>query len=176
MAIRIRVYPAGMSAGAYGVNGYGGAVSAQTYYNSKLASTKQVATLQLGYERALADERVERARLEERLKNPYLQTSALGAYGGLGTLGILAALSSMGGLNGLSGLGALGTTSAFPLLASGGGQTNITNQTSTGSGNQTVTNSNVNNVATTMQQPMYSPYATGFGGGGLISGLLGALI
>jgi hypothetical protein len=83
MAIRIRVYPSGM--GAYGalggVNRYGGAVSAATYYNSKLASTKQVANLQLGYERALADERVERARLEERLKNPYAMLGGVGLTG-----------------------------------------------------------------------------------------------
>ena len=84
MAIRIRVYPQGMGAygglGGLGVNGLRtGAVSAATYYNSKLQTQKQVSSLQLGYERALANERIERVRLEERLKNPYA-TMAVNPY------------------------------------------------------------------------------------------------
>jgi len=76
MAIRIRVYPQGMMGGmmgGMGMGGYGrtGAVSAATYFNSRLQTQKQVSSLQLGYERALASERIERARLEERMRNPY---------------------------------------------------------------------------------------------------------
>ena len=64
-----------------------------------------------------------------------------------------------------------------------GGQTNITNQTSTGGAAQSVTNSNVNNVSH-VARPMVAPggwgggygFPTRFGGGGLLSGLLGALI
>lgn len=81
MAVRIRVYPQTGAFGAMGGMGYGGAVSAQTYYNSRLTTQKQVSNLQLGYERALADERIERARLEERLKNPYAMMGA-GLMGG----------------------------------------------------------------------------------------------
>ncbi len=84
MAIRIRVYPQYGGLGAMGGLGYnrmGGAVSAATYYNSKLTTQKQVSSLQLGYERALANERIERARLEERMKNPYaLMGAGFGGY------------------------------------------------------------------------------------------------
>jgi hypothetical protein len=84
MAIRIRVYPqyGGLGMNRFGMNGLGmqgGAVSASTYYNSKLTTQRQVSSLQLGYERALANERIERARLEERMKNPY---AVMGGFGG----------------------------------------------------------------------------------------------
>jgi hypothetical protein len=86
MAVRIRVYPQNGIMG--GMGGYGmnrsGAVSAQTYFNSKLTSQKQVSNLQLGYERALADERINNARLEERLKNPYAMLGQGGFNGGFG--------------------------------------------------------------------------------------------
>lgn len=83
MAVRIRVYPqTGFGGfGGLGMNRYGGAVSAQTYYNSRLQTQQQVSNLQLGYERALANERIERARLEERMKNPYAMVGA-GLVGG----------------------------------------------------------------------------------------------
>ncbi len=85
MAVRIRVYP---QYGGLGMNGLGmnrgGAVSAATYYNSKLTTQKQVSSLQLGYERALANERIERARLEERMKNPYAVMGGMGGFGGFG--------------------------------------------------------------------------------------------
>ena len=180
MAVRIRVYTQTGAMGGLGMNGYGGAVSAQTYYNSKLNSQKQVSNLQLGYERALADERIERVRLEERLKNPYLQTAGLGAYGALPLL------AGMGGLGGLPlasafGAGQLPIATQLPMMAGmGSGQTNITNQTSTGGAAQSVTNSNVNNVSSVVR-PMVTPGGWGypqtpFGGGGFLSGLLGALI
>jgi hypothetical protein len=179
MAVRIRVYP-NMGAGALGMNGYGGAVNASTYYNSKLQSQKQVSNLQLGYERALADERISRVRLEERLKNPYLTGAGIGAYGGL-PLGV--------GLPGL-GVPGVGVPLGLPVgggmpiggipAGFGGGQTNITNQTSTGAAAQTVTNSNVNNVSHTMRPIVghggWGHPMTPFGGGGFLSGLLGALI
>lgn len=191
MAVRIRVYPQnGMGAfGGLGVNGYGGAVSAQTYYNSRLQSQKQVSNLQLGYERALADERIEKVRLEERLKNPYLQTSMVNPYamlGGLGALNTVGGLGGLGALNALGGLGGIGTMpmiSQLPMMGGlGSGQTNVTNQSSNGGAAQTVTNSNVNNVSHTMRPIVqqggwgFGSPSFGFGGGGLISGLLGALI
>lgn len=86
MAIRIRVYPQGM--GAFGMGGYGmgalgmggynrmGAVSASTFFNSRLSAQRQVTNLQLGYERALHREQLQRVRLEERLQNPYALASA----------------------------------------------------------------------------------------------------
>ena len=86
MSIRIRVYPqyGGMGMmGAYGGLGMNrmGAVSAATYYNTKLQTQRQVSNLQLGYERALWNERLEKVRLEERLKNPYaLMGAGFGAY------------------------------------------------------------------------------------------------
>ena len=75
MAVRIRVYPQTGALGAMGINGMG-AVSASTYYNQKLQTQQQISKLQLGYERALWSERLDKVRLEERLKNPYAQYGA----------------------------------------------------------------------------------------------------
>jgi hypothetical protein len=190
MSVRIRVYPqyGGLGMNGLGMNGMGGAVSAATYYNNKLQTQKQVSNLQLGYERALWSERLDKARLEERLKNPYLgmQTAAYGAYGGLPVA------AGFGGLPGMAGFGG-GVPMGMPVGGmpmggipagfGGSGQTNITNQTSTGAGNQTVSNVNTNNVSSSVTPPAYGGYGGfggwgggGFGGGGLISGLLGALI
>ncbi|MCW2926454.1 MAG: hypothetical protein JWM86_422 [Thermoleophilia bacterium] len=85
MAVRIRVYPqyGGLGMNGLGMNRMGGAVSASTYFNTKLQTQKQISNLQLGYERALWNERLEKVRLEERLKNPY----ALAQQGGLGVAG-----------------------------------------------------------------------------------------
>lgn len=86
MAIRIRVYPQNGMYGAMGMNNglrTGGAVSAATYFNSRLQTQKQVSSLQLGYERALANERIEKVRLEERLKNPYAQLGGVSPYGAM---------------------------------------------------------------------------------------------
>jgi hypothetical protein len=167
----------------------GGAVSASTYYNPTLQSQQQVSNLQLGYERALWNERLDKVRLEERLKNPY----ALGAAGmglgglplGVGLGGVLGGVPlggvPLGGVP-MGGLPIGGIPAGF-----GGGQSNVTNQTSTGGASQTVTNSNVNNVSSVVQPQVGwgggwggggwggSPFG-GFGGGGLVSGLLGALI
>lgn len=87
MAIRIRVYPQnrfGMMGGigGFGMNGMGGAVSASTYFNNKLQTQRQVSNLQLGYERALWNERLEKVRLEERLKNPYA-VAQMNPYGSM---------------------------------------------------------------------------------------------
>ena len=180
MAVRIRVYP---QYGGLGMNGLnqGGAVSAATYYNSKLQTQKQVSTLQLGYERALANERIEKVRLEERLKNPYaaLNTGYAGAYGGVGLpIGGLGAGLPIGALGMGMPIGTqnVGIPQGFP----GSGQSNSTNQVSTGAATQTVTNSNVSNVSHAVTSP---PWAGGYGGygfqqpaGGFLSGLLGALI
>lgn len=76
MAIRIRVYPSN-GLGAYGgVNRFGGAVSAQTFYNQKLSAQRQISNLQLQYERALWSQKLDTVRLEERLKNPYAMYGA----------------------------------------------------------------------------------------------------
>lgn len=191
MAVRIRVYPQTGALGGLGMNGYGGAVSAQAHFNSRLQAQKQVGGLQLGYERALANERIERVRLEERLKNPYLAagTGFAGAYGGLPVgmpMGGLPMGVPMGGLpiGGFPGGLPLGMPmgglpmGGIPAGFAGHGQTNVTNQTSTG-GAQSVTNSNVHNSSHVVR-----PFVQGgfgyprmpFGGGGFLSGLLGALI
>ena len=188
MAVRIRVYPqyGGLGMNGLGMGMNGGAVSAATYFNSKLNTQKQVSSLQLGYERALANEKIERVRLEERLKNPY----ALGASGlgfGLGAAGLggipmglplgagVPVGLPMGGLP-MGGLPMGGIPAGF----AGSGQSNVTNQTSTG-GSQTVTNSNVNNVSHQVHPMVQGGWGWGggyprFGGGGFLSGLLGALI
>lgn len=66
----------------------------------------------------------------------------------------------------------------IPAGFGGSGQTNVTNQTSTGGASQSVSNVNTNNVAHTVHPHVGawggSPY--GMGGGGFLSGLLGALI
>ncbi|MCW2925834.1 MAG: hypothetical protein JWM98_3238 [Thermoleophilia bacterium] len=83
MSIRIRVYPQTGAYGGLGMNRFAGqgAVSASTYFNSRLQTQKQVSSLQLGYERALWNERLEKVRLEERLKNPYAMAQAASPYG-----------------------------------------------------------------------------------------------
>lgn len=196
MAIRIRVYPqyGGLGMNRFGMNGLGmqgGAVSAATYYNSKLTTQRQVSSLQLGYERALANERIERARLEERSKNPYMMGGVAGAMGGI-PLGMGMPLGGMplglpmglpmGGLP-MGGLPMGGLPmGGIPQGFAGHGQSNVTNQTSTGGANQTVTNSNVNNVSHSLQQPPFQSGwgwgggMPGYGSGGLLSGLLGRLI
>lgn len=193
MAVRIRVYPQNGGFGGLGMNGMGGAVSAQTHFNTRLQAQKQVGGLQLGYERALANERIERVRLEERLKNPYLAagTGFAGAYGGLpvGLPGGLPIGVPMGGLPmggfPMGGLPMGGLPmgqlpmGGVPAGFAGHGQSNVTNQVTTG-GSQSVTNSNVSNVSH-VARPMIGGWGGGypptpFGGGGFLSGLLGALI
>ncbi|MCW2960952.1 MAG: hypothetical protein JWM90_1339, partial [Thermoleophilia bacterium] len=156
-------------------------------YNTKLQSQQQVSSLQLQYERALSNEKIEKVRLEERLKAPYagLATGMVGAYGlpGVGGMG------GMGGLQGMPGLHGMNTlpiSTGVPMGLGGGfgtgsGQTNVTNQTSTG-GNQSVVNTNTNTISA-VQQPAYgqTPWGMGggfgsFGSGGFLSSLLGALI
>lgn len=181
MAVRIRVYPQhGLGMNGLGMNG--GAVSAATYFNNRLQSQKQVSNLQLGYERALWNERLDKVRLEERLKNPYLAASAgmAGAYGGM-PLGLPMGMPMgvpIGGMPMGMPMGGL-PMGGIPAGFGGSGQTNITNQTSTG-GNQTVSNVNTNNVSHRIAQPHMGwgggmPFGFG-GGGGFLSGLLGALI
>ena len=89
MAVRIRVYPQNGMAGGYGMGMQGGAVSAQTYYTQKLQTQQQVSNLRLGYERALFNEKLDKVRLEERLKNPYAMQGigGVGAIGGFGGVG-----------------------------------------------------------------------------------------
>ena len=182
MSVRIRVYPQYGGLGMNGLGMNGGAVSAATYYNNRLATQKQVSNLQLGYERALWSERLDKARLEERLKNPYLGASAMGLGGlplaaGLGgvPLGLPVGGVPLGGVP-MGGLPIGGIPAGF----GGSGQTNSTNQTSTGGASQSVSNVNTFNSAHTMTAAPYGGWGGypqfGFGGGGLISGLLGALI
>ncbi len=188
MAVRIRVYPQYGGLGMNGLGMQGGAVSASTYYNSKLTTQKQVSSLQLGYERALANERIERARLEERSKNPYLMGGVGGALGGL-PLGVGLGGLPLGGLPLGMPLGGVPMgmpmgglpMGGIPAGFAGSGQSNTTNQVSTGGATQTVTNSNVNNVSSSIQQPPMGGWGwgggfPGYGSGGLLSGLLGRLI
>jgi hypothetical protein len=184
MTVRIRVYPAGGVAGGYGAQG---AVSAQTYFNNKLQSQQQVSNLQLTYERALWGERLEKTKLEEQLKNPYLaMNSGFGAYGataGLAGLGGVAGLAGLGGLGGVGvpgmgmGLGmgsSVGNMGGIPAGFGGGGagQTNATNQTSTGASTQTVSNVNTNNQSMQQMPPYgYGGVGGAYYGGGLISNL-----
>ena len=162
MSVRIRVYPAGQTAGMYGQGV--GAVSAQTYYTSKLQNQQQVSNLQLQYERALWGERLEKTKLEEQLKNPYLALNATAGLTGLGGLGGLAGLSGLAGLGGLGAGGLTGLQGGLPLGYGGGaaGQSNATNQTSTGAATQTVSNVNTNNQS--MQQVPQYGYGGVYGG------------
>jgi hypothetical protein len=185
MAVRIRVYP---QTGMMGMNGMmGGAVSAQTHFSHRLQAQKQVSNLQLGYERALADERINRVRLEERMRNPYLSPAGIGAFGGM-PLGMGLPMGGlpiggmpmglpMGGLP-MGGMPMGGMPmGGIPAGFAGHGQSNVTNQVSSGAAAQTVTNSNVSNVAHTLHPVSHGGWGMPrFGGGGLISGLLGALI
>ena len=117
MAVRIRVYPQyGGMYGGLGLNRMGGAVSASTYYNSRLQTQKQVSSLQLGYERALANERIERARMEERLKNPYALYGA--GVGGLGFGGLTTGYNPYAAS--MLGTSLLGSQSFFGSLGLGG--------------------------------------------------------
>jgi hypothetical protein len=197
MSIRIRVYPQGMNAGMYGAGGlgmnrFGGAVSAQTFYSTQLNSQKRLSSLQLGYERALWNERLDKVRLEERLKNPYAMggygAAGVGAYGGVPGYGSPFGGVPIGGvpiggvpIGGMpyggmpyGGLPMGGVPSAF----GGSGQTNVTNQSANGAAHQSVSNTNTYNVMSTQSpwgQQGGFPFG-GFGGGGLLSGLLGAFI
>ena len=101
----IRIYPQTGAYGAMGMNRMG-AVSAQTFYSQKLQSVQQVSNLRLGYERALWNERLEKVRLEERLKNPYAMYGA----GMLGASPMMAPYAApymgagmMGGMGGMGG-------------------------------------------------------------------------
>ena len=177
MAVRIRVYPQNGAMGAMGMQG--GAVSAQTYFTQKLQTQQQVSNMRLGYERALFNEKLDKVRLEERLKNPYaMQANAglAGAYAIPGAMG----LGALGGIGGLAALGGLGTMGQLPLAAMGGsGQTNVTNQSSPGgAASQSVSNVNTYNSSNVMQNPYTQMGGFGYphGGGGFLSGLLGALI
>lgn len=123
MAVRIRVYPqyGGLGMNGLGMNRMGGAVSASTYFNSKLQTQKQISNLQLGYERALWNERLEKVRLEERLKNPYAMMGAgMGGYG-MGGYGMMPAQSAYNPYAAsLMGSSMLGGSSFFGSLGLGG--------------------------------------------------------
>ena len=125
MAVRIRVYPQTGVGGMYGAMGMnGGAVSAQTYYTQKLQTQQQVSNLRLGYERALFNEKLDKVRLEERLKNPYALAGAgaLGGYGALGGAYAGAVVNPYAGLMAGSLLGGLGgLTSGSNFFGSLGG-------------------------------------------------------
>lgn len=113
MSIRIRVYPQnGMLGGlgyGLGMNRFGGgAVTAQRFYTNQLNNQRRLSSLQLQYERQLWNERLERTRLEERLKNPYL--TGMTGVGGIGGIG------GWGGFGGFGGIGGWG--GAVPLASS----------------------------------------------------------
>lgn len=169
MAVRIRVYPQnGMYGGLGGVGGaygrYGGLAHVQ------LQNEKKTGNLRLQYERALWAERLKTVQLQTAMQyggaagvggamplamaNPY----ALGAYG------VGGALTAPGMLAG-----------AIPPGFGGSGQSNVTSQT--GSGAQTVANTNHYSNVVWNQTPAFGyGFPFGGGGGGFLSGLLGALI
>lgn len=109
MSIRIRVYP---SNGAYGMGGvgrmggYGGSVSAQSFYTQKLTAQQQISNLQLQYERALWGERLETEKLKGQLQyqNPFMALQGAGALG----------LGGLGGFGGIGGFGMGGFGAANP--------------------------------------------------------------
>jgi hypothetical protein len=122
MSIRIRVYPqyGGLNTmgglGGFGMNRMG-AVSAATYYQNKLQSQQQISNLQLGYERALWQERLQKVQLEERLKNPYAVMSA--GYGaGYGSLPMASAYNPYA--SSMIGSSLLGSSGFFGSLGLGG--------------------------------------------------------
>ena len=186
MAVRIRVYPQGTA----GVNGFGNNLqSMQALYNSKLQAQKQISSLQLGYERQLANERIKNATMEVRLQNPYMGAAALGTAGmlGLGTAALGSPLVAGMPVTGMPVTG-MPISQGMPGIIGGSGQTNITNQTSTGGTPQNVVNNNVKNVTSTpimggfggfgvpAMQGWGVPAYSQFGGGGFLSSLLGALV
>lgn len=182
MSVRIRVYPQnGLGAGGL----YGNAQTQVRLSQQALQNQRQMSNLQLNYERAL---------WEEKLKFAQLQAQAqYGAFGGLGGIPIAAGMGLTGiggaipagfgqvagfGLN--AGLGLNPLAARLPIVPGGSGQTNVTNQTSTG-GNQSVSNTNNYQVSSSITNP-YPPtgmFGGGWGwggGGGFLSSLLGALI
>lgn len=192
MAVRIRVYP---NNGLGGAGGYGTNALTNRLYSTQLSNERKTSNLRLTYERALWTERLKQAQLQAQVQ-----------YGGYGAAGYGAAVASpfgygaaMPGAFGLGGVPAgfsqvpgmgMGYSSfgqGMPGLAGAAGQTNITNQSAVGAANQSVTNSNTysNYVMNRTQAPFAGglPFGSGYGGygygngsGGLLSGLLGALI
>lgn len=172
MAIRIRVHPNGMGAGGLGGYGYGN--NLQTA-NLRLQNEKQKGNLKLNYERALWQERLQRAQLEAQLQYG-TGVQPLGAYGmnGLGVqpglpggFGVVPGAGYPGAGMGLGGFGlGMGGFGAGMLGALGlGGQSNVNNQTGTatnGTLNQSVANTNSFHDSGNM-------YVMG-GGGGLFGG------
>ena len=196
MAIRIRVYPQnGGLGGAYGYN------SQAQVLNERLKSARQTSALQLQYERALANERIKATQLQTAMQYSagagYGSAVPLAAgYGALGA-GMLGGIPIGGAYGGVpAGYGGVplgygsGMLGQVPGMFAGSGQTNVTNQTSAGAATQTVSNNNAYSNYSMVQAPPFGagfPFASGgmgygygntggFGSGGLISGLLGALI
>lgn len=187
MAIRIRVHPNGGFGGTGGYGGYGFGNNLQAA-NIRLQNEKQKGNLRLNYERALFQERLQRAQLEAALQFGG-GVVPNGMMGGLGTLnpgvgvppgfGVVPGAGYGFGAGGLGGFGgAFGGFGAGILGALGlGGQNNITNQTASGSANQSATNSNA-------YRDVGNTYVMGgggfaqqglFGQGGWLGGLLGWL-
>ncbi|HXI16416.1 MAG TPA: hypothetical protein VNM48_08595 [Chloroflexota bacterium] len=147
--------------GGYGRNNMFGA-------NLRLQNEKQTGNLKLNYERALWQERLQRAQLEAQLQYG-TGVQPLGAYGmnGLGAqqglpggFGVVPGAGFGGFGQGLGGFGA-GMLGALGL----GGQSNVNNQTGTatnGTLNQSVANSN-------SFHDSGNTYVMG-GGGGLFGG------
>lgn len=157
MSVRIRVYPqyGGVGGyGAYGMGGYGaygyGARAENEVLKAKVRNQRQTSALQLQYERALWQQRMQMAQLQA--------ATQYGGYGGLMSPLALnyGASPTILGANALmaSPFGGMG------MLGMGRGQANITNQVSLGAGSQQVTNSNVSNQT----HRMVNPWSMGWGG------------
>lgn len=188
MAIRIRVHPQG--AGAYGAYGAAGAYGPgnMQYFQEKLDNEKRTSNLRLSYERALWQERLKLTQLQGQLSAGVVGAGYPAALGGAyGMAGGMIPGMLPGGLPGGFGMApGLG----MPIMG-GSGQTNVTNQSAAGAGNQSVTNSNTysnyvmgGNTTFGTGFPFggyggYGGYGAGWGGhgsGGFLSSLLGALI
>lgn len=178
MAVRIRVYPNG---GMGGMGGAYGAYGPVQVARVQLQNEKKTGNLRLQYERALWQEKIKTAQLATAMQYQTAAPAVAGPWGAFGSplmgAGMAGAIPPGFGMAQGMGLGMAGLGMMMPGLMAGSGQTNITNQS--GSGNQTVTNSNHHSSSYAMMQPpMFGggfPFG-GFGGGGLLSGLLGALI
>lgn len=162
MAVRIRVYPQYGGYGMYGNGGYGrfggmygyGQVAQNRLLKAQVSNQRKTSALQLQYERALWQQRLQMAELQSAAR--------YGGYGGVMSPYALA----YGASPALIGTGALMNpySGGLGMLGMGAGQANITNQVSLGAGAQSVSNSNVSNRTHRMVSPMMSGWG-GYPGG-----------
>ena len=181
MAVRIRVYPqngAGMLGGA-GLYGGAGMYGAAPLMQQQLQNEKKTGALRLEYERALWGERMKTVQLQTAMQ--YAGGAGYGGYpmGGAMPYGVGAPLLGAmvpGAIPGGFGMvPGMGMGMGMGGLLGGRGQSNLTSQA--GNGTQTVANTNHYNNVVWNQTPAFGGgFPFGGGGGGFLSGMLGALI